>query len=857
MQIKRGLPLILHVAVGLGMCIGATVLCAQTNDAKLENYSQWKLALGDGQLADPVQIVAPKGFAVEIVRQATQEEGSWISMTWDPRGRLLVGREDKGVLRFSFSANHRDIQRVETVNDTLREPRGLLVAHGSLYVMANSDKGLYRLRDTDDNDTYDQVQLLRKLEGGTGHGRNGLALGPDGLIYVALGNNVKVPDDVDPRSSYQRYGLDRLTPCVWNEFLFDSDVTPPAGHIARTDAEGKRWELVAGGFRNPYDLAFNDDGDLFTYDADMEWDVGAPWYRPTAVMHVVPGGEYGWRQGTNVWPDFYADSLPRVVDIGLGSPTGVAFGTNSKFPASFRKALFVLDWAYGRILAVHLTPRGASYTGKAETFVQGKPLNVTDIAFGPDGAMYFTVGGRRTRSALYRVRYTGENLDDAQATETEQESKGAWERAQRQRLERFAKSMDEAKLAEIWTGLGSEDPFVVFAARAALENHSLDDWEPTAFDVEGTDVDKVLPALLSLTRCSANDVQPALLERLEKLLTTKLTLPQRLTALRACELALIRLDAPSDKERRALAETIEAGYPAADWSENYLRCELLVALGSPVVVERTLPLLEKAENDAQRLFYLFMLRQPTKGWTIESRRALLHWLKRAEQFGGAHYMPRFITYIRSDILAGLSDRERRLLAPEIAVLGRLAIDAQAGTSPSSGSTLLTTHRPQVKVWALEDALAAVSGSNRQPEIVRGKKLFAEIHCNRCHRSVDQGVPLGPDLTHVTARFSRRDLLDAIINPSRIIEDKYRSLLLETDDGRLLSGVLVGGDAKSFYIAADPLQPVQFQQVSRDRISSRRTSSVSTMPQHLLNTLTAEEIVDLLGYLEGVARLPRN
>ena len=136
-----------------------------------------------------------------------------------------------------------------------------------------------------------------------------------------------MPDDVHPRSPYQRYANDRVLPCVWNEFLFDNDVTPPAGHIARTDAAGKRWELVAGGFRNPYDLAFNGDGELFTFDADMEWDIGAPWYRPTGVMHVVPGGEYGWRQGTSVWPDFYADSLPRVVDIGLGSPTGVAFGT--------------------------------------------------------------------------------------------------------------------------------------------------------------------------------------------------------------------------------------------------------------------------------------------------------------------------------------------------------------------------------------------------------------------------------------------------------------------------------------------------------------------------------------------------
>ena len=468
--------------------------------------------------------------------------------------------------------------------------------------------------------------------------------------------------------------------------------------------------------------------------------------------------------------------------------------------------------------------------------------------------MYFTVGGRRTRSALYRVRFTGEMPETVAVPETEHETKASWDRAQRQRLERFAKSKDEARLAEIWTGLGSEDPFIVQAARVSLENHPLDDWESTAFDDEGTDIDKILPAMLSLARCSANDVQPALLERLQKLLASQLTLQQRLTALRACELALTRLDAPSAKERESLAKTIEAGYPAADWPENYLRCELLVALNSPVVIERTLPLMEKAENDSQRLFYLFALRQQTQGWTIETRRVLLHWLKRAEQFPGAHYMPRFITFIRSDVLASLSEREQRQLAPEIAALGRLATDLTSGTTPPAGSAALTISRPQVRTWTLDEALAAVAASSHKPDLARGKKLYAEVMCSRCHRSDDQGVPLGPDLTHVAARFSRRDLLDSMINPSRVIDEKYRSLLLETGDGQLLSGVLVGGDSTSFYIAADPLQPTQFQRVSRERISSRRHSPVSTMPQNLLNSLTAEEIVDLLGYLEGGAPL---
>ena len=61
----------------------------------------------------------------------------------------------------------------------------------------------------------------------------------------------------------------------------------------------------------------------------------------------------------------HTDNAPPVLDIGKGSPTNVMFGTASNFPTRYRQALFLLDWAYGRIIAVDLEPRGASYVGKA------------------------------------------------------------------------------------------------------------------------------------------------------------------------------------------------------------------------------------------------------------------------------------------------------------------------------------------------------------------------------------------------------------------------------------------------------------------------------------------------------------
>ena len=131
----------------------------------------------------------------------------------------------------------------------------------------------------------------------------------------------------------------------------------PGGFICRVSPDGKKWDLVAIGFRNPFDLAFHRDGELFTYDSDMEWDIGAPWYRPTCALHVTGGAEFGYRNGAGKWPAYTIDSLPPVVNVGPGSPTGVAFGYGAKFPIKYQEALFLCDWSYGRLYALHLKPR--------------------------------------------------------------------------------------------------------------------------------------------------------------------------------------------------------------------------------------------------------------------------------------------------------------------------------------------------------------------------------------------------------------------------------------------------------------------------------------------------------------------
>ncbi|MGB1817844.1 MAG: PQQ-dependent sugar dehydrogenase, partial [Rubripirellula sp.] len=315
-------------------------------------------------------------------------------MTIDSEGRLIIARESSGLIRLTLSAEGDSIRATEWINRDLKECRGLAFRGEELFANANNSKGLYRLRP--DGDGFGEPELIYASSGGVGHGRNDLVFGPDKMLYSIHGDAVDLP----------RNALDHTSP--YRDAAKGSKTRE--GHLLRINPDNGSVEIMAAGLRNPYGIDFNEHGDCFTYDADAEHDMGAPWYRPTRMIHLTAGGDFGWRGVTGSWPAYYPDHPDNAVpglDIGKGSPTTVKFGTNSNFPAKYRKALFILDWAYGRILLVHLLPRGSSYSMTSETFLKGRPLNVTDLEFGADGSMYLITGGRKTQSKLYRVTYTG------------------------------------------------------------------------------------------------------------------------------------------------------------------------------------------------------------------------------------------------------------------------------------------------------------------------------------------------------------------------------------------------------------------------------------------------------------------
>jgi len=811
--------------------------------------------------ATPVEgLKIAKGFRVELLHTVPKEtEGSWVSMCVDPKGRLIVCDQRGGLFRVTLppltAAGEKAAElKIEKIEVDIGEAQGLLWAFDSLYVNVNPqgkyDAGLYRVKDTDGDDRLDKVEQLRQLEGKGEHGPHAVLLAPDGKsLYVVCGNGTQLTHFSDSRVP-RHWGEDHLLPRMPDGRGFMRDVLGPGGVIYRIDPDGKKWEIVANGFRNEYDAAFNRDGELFAYDADMEWDMNTPWYRPTRVNHVISGAEFGWRNGAGKWPAWYPDSFGAVVNVGPGSPTGVTFGYGAKFPAKYEEALFICDWSYGKLYAVHLTPTGATYTGVLEEFVAGTPLPLTDLVINPhDGAMYFAIGGRDTQSGLYRVTYTGAGVEASAAAEVPSaDPKAAELRAVRHKLEALHRPTAGA-VEKIWPYLGHEDRAIRFAARTALEHQSpvqfafraLDEKEPTT----------AIYALLALVRASADcpyhrldggerpdkDLVGYIFEALGKIDYAKLPYERKLDLVRVYHVLFNRFGPPTAERRERAIARFDAVYPAESPALNVEIANLLVYLEAPTAAAKTMALLDEAPTQEEQIDYARALRMLKTGWTPELRKTQFEWFVKAMNYRGGNSFGLFVTNIKNDAIATLTGAEKTALQPNI--------DKQPEqTQPVPA----VKPRPVVKEWKHEEVLALAQDGLSGRNFNRGRQMFAAANCFACHRYDNAGGAIGPDLSSLAGRFGVREIVESVMEPSKVVSDQYQAVTVVTDDGREITGRIVNLKGNTFMINTNMLDPNALEPVDRTAIESQTPAKLSMMPTGLLNTLKEDEVLDLLAYL---------
>jgi putative heme-binding domain-containing protein len=486
--------------------------------------------------------------------------------------------------------------------------------------------------------------------------------------------------------------------------------------------------------------------------------------------------------------------------------------------------------------------------------------------------MYFVSGGRGLASDLFRVSYVG---DEPTGPVDAHDNRFAELRELRHKIESYQRPVNDAAAAVefLWPYLGHEDRFIRYAARVALEFQPVDLWQQRILSAENTSGNSpatVISAAVALARQGNESVEPELLAALARLKWDDLSTEQKLDLLRAYQLVFIRMGAPATATNQRLVEYFERLYPADDDSLNRELCNLLVYLQSPNVVKKTTPLLAKkatsgdsaggnnaevdkliargndkyqqpiadmlkTKPDGQRLHYFFALRNAKTGWSPEDRKAYYDFLHEAEKWGGGASFPGFLVNIERDAFENATEAER------------LAIEGAGWRKPSVPEALPTPKGPG-RERNVDDLLQLTETGLTRRNFKNGKEAFAAARCIMCHYYNGEGGATGPDLTQLAGRFSAKDLAEAIVEPSKVVSDRYRESIFIVN-GVPKKGRILSETDETITLLTDAEDATKTEEISKGDIEEPPThSTISLMPADLLKPLNDQEVLDLFAYL---------
>ncbi|MBT8184904.1 MAG: c-type cytochrome [Eudoraea sp.] len=852
----------------------------------LLNSCTGKKITNDSENTAEIAFNVPPGFELEELYHPSEHgQGSWVALATGPGDTMYACDQYGKIYHFKQPNEQSKLSKsdIDSVNLDIGQAHGLLWAFNGLYVAVNKrwddevpdeeeiGSGVYKLTDSDGDGKLDKKEMLLKLNGAGEHGPHSFVPGPKGeYIYFIAGNHVELPEQLKINSRLPAtWGEDNLFPPYLDARGHATDIKAPGGWIARFEPEGNEWELISAGYRNPFDMAFNQDGELFAYDADMEWDIGMPWYRPTRICHVTSGSEYGWRTGSGKWPEYYPDNLPAVHNLEQGSPTAVLGTAGLKFPAKYKNGLFVMDWSFGTVYFADLKPKGSSYTAEREEFLSGTPLPLTDMIAGKDGHMYFATGGRRLDSHLYRLKYTG-NGGEIEPSSQDPEADSL--RKIRQQLEGYHNSGESAEAVKLaWEHLGHDDRFIRYAARIVLEHQPVSLWQDRFFAEK--DITKTIEAGIALARGNSKNLQGRILDKLNQLRLEQLSDYQKVSLLRNYALIFIRQGEPSENDRLKTAARLNAYFPHANDRVNRELGQLLLYLNADGVTEQLVNLLERHTKEgtvaegvemlseeaslrseqygplireviekmppSEAIYYGMLLSHAKEGWTRELREKYFLWYYDVLAAKGGRSFKAYMENVRQKAMANIPESERA------------HFEEISGTySPSTAVADLPQPIGPGGNYSGDDMGDIVWGGldNYQGKFTDGVRAYKAAMCILCHRMRGEGGAAGPDLTQANTKFGAYDLFFAIYSPNDEISDQYANTLFNLNDGRKIAGRMLTEESDSITLAPNPFNESYTITLAKSEINSQGPSPISPMPAGLLNRLSKQEIVDLFAYL---------
>ena len=521
------------------------------------------------------------------------------------------------------------------------------------------------------------------------------------------------------------------------------------------------------------------------------------------------------------------------------------------------------DWGLGLLLETRqIRKMVSSYVGEKREFISNTKgsLALTDVVIGPDGNMYFCVGGRGGQSYLYRVSYKGDGpttLSKLDAT-----SEHAKARAVRHQLEAFHGQANPEAVATAWPYLSSKDYHLRYAARVAIEWQDAATWAGKAYG-EKNDIAAV-HALLGLARSDIKGSLGPSIRRLTQVDYTQLDKTGKLALLRTYGVAMSRGGKPDDALIKAIGAQLDPHFPAKDDNLNEELCRVLSYLQHPSVVKKTVALMQvtkakvpdydpevmkrhrgyggsilnsmKSAPNILNIHFLFCLKDVTEGWSMDARKVYLGELKTLLSKSGGNMFKGYINKIRESALANVPEEDKPSLQY---LMGDIKSIDLAKLPKAVGPPVL---------WTVESALKML---NEAPLVGRsfsnGKKMFSAGLCVACHRFGDEGGGIGPDLTNLAKRSDYKSILESTIEPNLVVSDQFEQHELKMKDGSTVMGRIVFTEKGEYALVQSGFEPLKLKKVKQADVVSKKPSKLSMMPGALINTMNADELKDLVAY----------
>lgn len=371
-------------------------------------------------------------------------------------------------------------------------------------------------------------------------------------------------------------------------------------------------------------------------------------------------------------------------------------------------------------------------------------------------------------------------------------------------------------MQDSWSYLNSDDRNLRYAARIALEAQPVAEWKGKSLLAEKQPT-SALVSLLALARVGKPEDQAAAQQALAAFPLSKLTREQQLMKLRTLGVSFIRHGRPSKEVAAHLIAEIDPLFPNTDPELNRELALVYIYLQAPRAAEKCLPLLTEAKTQEEQMYYLFHLcTLPAENWTPDQRKLYLtQFTKERKKLATTPQVQQWFTAAGRGYADGNSFNsfQKNFFQEAVSNLSETERKEYASLITSIDKSIVPSYdvpvRSVVKQWTmaeLEPLLDKVEHGRNYDK--KGGTAYFAGQCVKCHRFVVEGGSIGPDLTTIAARFNRRQILESIVEPSKVISDQFQFIVVQTKDGKVVTGRLLDENTEQIVIQPNPLEPLR-------------------------------------------------